>query len=220
MAKGKNERRRRAKRPADSPPAKPPADSPPAKRPSESPPAEQPPAAAAAAPLVADDVADDAPESPASRRGTIVAVAVVVACAAATGLLLSGWTPGPGSPGGGAPAAAPVTQPAPAKKPPRKAVRKPKPRLTRKQELARARIRARNVSRDLFSNECGVCHTLAAAGTSGQAGPNLDKLRPTRARVLAAIRNGGRGSGLMSPNLVVGNDAARIAAFVAQSTHR
>jgi mono/diheme cytochrome c family protein len=99
---------------------------------------------------------------------------------------------------------------------------KQKARPARKRPLTKQELqtRARNVSRDLFSSECGVCHTLAAAGTSGQAGPNLDKLRPTRARVLAAIRNGGRGSGLMTPNLVLGNDATRIAQFVAQATHR
>ena len=167
-----------------------------------------------------DDVGDDAadetagPETRASRRDTLVAAAVVLACASATGLLLSGWTPGPGSPQGAAATTATATQPAPAKKVPRKVVRKPP--LTRKS----AQARARNVSRDLFSSECGVCHTLAAAGTTGRAGPNLDKLRPTRASVLAAIRNGGRGSGLMSPNMVIGNDAARIAQFVAQATRR
>jgi mono/diheme cytochrome c family protein len=31
-----------------------------------------------------------------------------------------------------------------------------------------------NTGRQLFSSKCGGCHTLAAAGTSGNVGPNLD----------------------------------------------
>jgi len=194
------------------------------KSPADSLPAEEP-TAADDAPLVGDDIADStaAPEERPSRRGILAAAAVVVACASATALLLSGWTPGPGSPPGAAPTTAPAARPAPA---PKKVRRKLKLATVRKRPLTpkearkEALARARNVSEGLFSSECGVCHTLAAAGTSGLAGPNLDKLRPTRARVISAIRNGGRGSGLMTPNLVLGNDATRIAQFVAQATHR
>jgi mono/diheme cytochrome c family protein len=38
---------------------------------------------------------------------------------------------------------------------------------------------------------CGSCHTLKAAGASGQVGPNLDARRPTYARVKAQVENGG-----------------------------
>jgi mono/diheme cytochrome c family protein len=31
-------------------------------------------------------------------------------------------------------------------------------------------------AKDLFANNCGTCHTLAAAGTDGIVGPNLDEL--------------------------------------------
>lgn len=31
-------------------------------------------------------------------------------------------------------------------------------------------------AKDLFANNCGTCHTLAAAGTDGIVGPNLDQL--------------------------------------------
>src|SRR5207244_8549132 len=43
-------------------------------------------------------------------------------------------------------------------------------------------------ARRLFAVYCGICHTLADAGVTGDVGPNLDRLAPTRARVLAAIR--------------------------------
>ena len=31
-------------------------------------------------------------------------------------------------------------------------------------------------ARELFANNCGTCHTLAAAGTDGVVGPDLDQL--------------------------------------------
>jgi len=71
--------------------------------------------------------------------------------------------------------------------------------------------------RDLFVEKCGSCHTLDAAGTQGQIGPNLDELPVDEADVLAAIANGGRGGGVMPKNLVEGEDAQDVAAFVAAS---
>ncbi len=38
---------------------------------------------------------------------------------------------------------------------------------------------------------CGSCHTLADAGSSGQVGPNLDQLKPDFARVQKKVINGG-----------------------------
>ncbi len=38
---------------------------------------------------------------------------------------------------------------------------------------------------------CGGCHTLAAAGSSGQVGPDLDVLRPSAARIAQQITYGG-----------------------------
>ncbi len=38
---------------------------------------------------------------------------------------------------------------------------------------------------------CGACHTLAAAKSSAQVGPNLDKLQPTYLQVLAQVQKGG-----------------------------
>lgn len=38
---------------------------------------------------------------------------------------------------------------------------------------------------------CGGCHTLAAAGSKGKVGPNLDQLKPDAARVVRQVTNGG-----------------------------
>jgi cytochrome c553 len=40
---------------------------------------------------------------------------------------------------------------------------------------------------------CGGCHTLAAAGSTGTAGPNLDYLRPSAGAVAAQVTYGGGG---------------------------
>jgi cbb3-type cytochrome c oxidase subunit III len=45
--------------------------------------------------------------------------------------------------------------------------------------------------KDIFVANCGSCHTLKAAGTSGNVGPNLDQLRPDLARVERQVINGG-----------------------------
>jgi mono/diheme cytochrome c family protein len=69
--------------------------------------------------------------------------------------------------------------------------------------------------RDLFVERCGSCHTLDAAGTVGQIGPNLGDISVNEADVRRAIMIGGRGSGNMPLNLVTGEDAEDVAAFVA-----
>jgi cbb3-type cytochrome c oxidase subunit III len=45
--------------------------------------------------------------------------------------------------------------------------------------------------KDIFVANCGSCHTLADAGTSGTIGPNLDQLKPVLARVQKQVINGG-----------------------------
>ena len=66
----------------------------------------------------------------------------------------------------------------------------------------------------LFAEKCGSCHTLTAAGTSGNVGPNLDQTKPDTALVLATIK---AGPGVMPPNVVTGKDAQQIADFVFSS---
>jgi len=43
----------------------------------------------------------------------------------------------------------------------------------------------------LFTDNCSTCHTLAAAGASGQVGPNLDQLRPGPDLVTSQVNSGG-----------------------------
>jgi len=38
---------------------------------------------------------------------------------------------------------------------------------------------------------CGGCHTLAAAGSTGTVGPNLDELQPTFVQVKTRVQDGG-----------------------------
>ena len=45
--------------------------------------------------------------------------------------------------------------------------------------------------KDIFTSNCGSCHTLADAATSGTVGPNLDDLMPSMARVDRQVTNGG-----------------------------
>ena len=45
--------------------------------------------------------------------------------------------------------------------------------------------------KDIFVANCGSCHTLGAAGTTGTVGPNLDQLKPAFARIQTQVINGG-----------------------------
>jgi mono/diheme cytochrome c family protein len=78
----------------------------------------------------------------------------------------------------------------------------------------------------LGEGQCGGCHTLRAAPSTGQIGPNLDEaFQQDKAEgfeesgiqnvVLDQIRFPREGS-VMQPDLVEGQDAADVAAFVAQ----
>ena len=45
---------------------------------------------------------------------------------------------------------------------------------------------------DIYNNkaQCGVCHTLQAAGSTGTIGPNLNQLKPQMSQIIAAVTNG------------------------------
>jgi mono/diheme cytochrome c family protein len=45
----------------------------------------------------------------------------------------------------------------------------------------------------VFSSTCASCHTLKAAGASGEVGPDLDELEPDLATVEHQVVNGGGG---------------------------
>jgi mono/diheme cytochrome c family protein len=88
----------------------------------------------------------------------------------------------------------------------------------------------------VFQTNCGTCHTLYAAGTDGNYGPNLDVLlapagppsgstaaqtiKATKGRVLIAIENGVDGTttpGRMPAGVLNGEQAHEVAEFVAQT---
>jgi cbb3-type cytochrome c oxidase subunit III len=76
-----------------------------------------------------------------------------------------------------------------------------------------------------FVQRCGSCHTLGRAGTQGQQGPNLDTAFRTALRdgidretVQGVVRHqiaNVRRSSIMPRNLVTGDDARDVAAYVA-----
>lgn len=68
--------------------------------------------------------------------------------------------------------------------------------------------------RQTFATACGICHTLAAAGSTGTVGPNLDGLLPTTVRVQNALRIGGTGDGRMPAGLLSGAQADTMARYV------
>jgi mono/diheme cytochrome c family protein len=78
----------------------------------------------------------------------------------------------------------------------------------------------------LFELRCGACHTLSVAGTQGSAeqangreykdGPNFDQRKEQKDQVLYAIENGGFSSGPMPQDIVVGQDAQKVADFVSK----
>ena len=72
--------------------------------------------------------------------------------------------------------------------------------------------------RELFGLRCANCHTLQAANAIAEVGPNLDQIRPNKATVLNAIKNGkSAGNGQMAGGLYTGEDAEDVANFVAKA---
>ena len=82
----------------------------------------------------------------------------------------------------------------------------------------------------LFEQRCSGCHTLRAAGTQGSAvkannreykdGPNFNQRAETKDQVLYAIFNGGFSSGPMPQDIVVGEEAEKVAEFLSKYSGR
>jgi cytochrome c5 len=80
---------------------------------------------------------------------------------------------------------------------------------------------AETQGRDVFKERCGTCHTLQAANAVGKVGPNLDQLRPPPPLTLDAIEKGrARGQGQMPAELVTGEEARDVAAFIVRVAGR
>jgi len=67
----------------------------------------------------------------------------------------------------------------------------------------------------VFKTNCGGCHTLAAAGTSGNVGPNLDDSKPSTELVVTRVT---LGKGNMPVLGLEPQQIADVAAYVTQST--
>jgi cbb3-type cytochrome c oxidase subunit III len=94
---------------------------------------------------------------------------------------------------------------------------------------------SQNLGKSLFVENCGSCHTLSAAGTQGKIGPNLDEafgyarddslpgqgfsestIRDVvRGQIAYPVSEPPTGDPGMPANLVTGEDADAVAAFVA-----
>ena len=78
----------------------------------------------------------------------------------------------------------------------------------------------------LFLDHCSGCHTLAVVGAEGSAtaisnrlktnAPNFNIRKENEAQVLYALRNGGFSGAIMPENILVGEDAQDVAAFLAK----
>jgi len=67
--------------------------------------------------------------------------------------------------------------------------------------------------------QCGVCHSLKAAGSDGQIGPNLDMLKPQMEQIISAVTNG---IGVMPPwgGILTKEEIESVAYYVFTSTSK
>ena len=82
----------------------------------------------------------------------------------------------------------------------------------------------------LFVDNCAGCHTLDVTGSQGSAteigsqervdGPNFNTRPEDVEGILYAIRNGGFSGAVMPENIVVGEDAQKVAEFLAEYAGR
>ena len=74
---------------------------------------------------------------------------------------------------------------------------------------------------DVYNNKamCGTCHTLQAAGSSGNIGPNLDALKPQIAQTIYAVTNG---IGVMPPweGILTSEEIEAVAYYIFTSTSK
>ena len=74
---------------------------------------------------------------------------------------------------------------------------------------------------EIYNNkaQCGVCHTLQAAGSAGNIGPNLDQLKPQMPQIIGAVTNG---IGVMPPwkGILTDEEIEAVAYYVFNSTNK
>ena len=69
----------------------------------------------------------------------------------------------------------------------------------------------------VFLSNCGSCHTLADANTTGTVGPNLDSLKPDYQAATAQVTNGGASMPSFNHTLST-QQIADVAAYVVSAT--
>ena len=74
---------------------------------------------------------------------------------------------------------------------------------------------------EVFNNkaQCGMCHTLQAAGSEGQIATNLDQLKPLMPQVIMAVING---NGVMPAfeGILSSEEIDAVAYYVFESTNK
>ena len=67
--------------------------------------------------------------------------------------------------------------------------------------------------------QCGVCHTLKAAGSDGQIGPNFDLIKLQISQIIFAVSNG---IGVMPPweGILTYEEIEAVAYYVFHSTNK
>ena len=66
---------------------------------------------------------------------------------------------------------------------------------------------------------CGTCHTLQAAGSNGDIGPNLDIIKPQIPQIILAVTNG---IGVMPPweGILTTEEIEAVAYYIFNSTNK
>tara|TARA_B100001123_G_C14361040_1_gene650939 strand:- start:34 stop:339 length:306 start_codon:yes stop_codon:yes gene_type:complete len=74
---------------------------------------------------------------------------------------------------------------------------------------------------EVYNNKaaCGTCHTMKAAGSDANIGPNLDQLKPTLERIVNVVNNG---IGVMPPweGILTVEEIDAVAHYVFSSTNK
>jgi mono/diheme cytochrome c family protein len=127
------------------------------------------------------------PDFPATRLGWFIAVLIVLFAAQMTAVFLLAEL-GEDEPEAAeeAPGEPQPTEPAPTQPPPTETG----PTETTETSGGQGNPAA---GKEVFVANCGTCHTLADAGTTGTVGPNLDSLSPSYDLVVKQVTNGGGG---------------------------
>ena len=74
---------------------------------------------------------------------------------------------------------------------------------------------------DVYNNkaQCGICHTMQAAISSGDIGPNLDQLKPSISQIIYVVKNG---IGVMQAweGILTSEEIEAVAYYVFNSTNK